>query len=143
MPTPFTQLFVHLVWATWDRLPMITTDLLPPICAAIAAKCTELRCRCIATGGVEDHIHVLVQCPPSIRVSELVGQLKGMSAHMVNATLQRSGSFRWQGSYGAFSISKRSVPRVSAYIQNRDARHGVHRLIPVLEQCSAPASDEL
>jgi hypothetical protein len=24
MRRPFTQLYVHLVWATWDRLPLIT-----------------------------------------------------------------------------------------------------------------------
>jgi hypothetical protein len=31
MRAPFARLFVHLVWATWDRLPLITPDIQPRI----------------------------------------------------------------------------------------------------------------
>jgi hypothetical protein len=33
----FTQLYIHCVWATWDRLPLITPDIQQVIYAAIIA----------------------------------------------------------------------------------------------------------
>ena len=74
MPGRFAQLYVHLVWATWDRLPTITSQLAPPLSAALTHKCGELHCRCMAVGGVEDHVHVLVQFSPSISIAQLVLQ---------------------------------------------------------------------
>mgnify|MGYP001795685387 FL=1 len=36
MPRNFTQLYLHSVWATWDRLPLVTPDIQDIIYAAIA-----------------------------------------------------------------------------------------------------------
>ena len=29
MRSPYTQLYLHIVWATWDRLPLITETIKP------------------------------------------------------------------------------------------------------------------
>ena len=31
--------------------------------------------------------------------------------------------FKWQGAYGAFTVSKSDVPRITAYIANQEAHH--------------------
>ncbi|MFQ5434598.1 MAG: hypothetical protein ACE5FD_06960 [Anaerolineae bacterium] len=38
MRAPYTQLYVHMVWATWDRLPLITKTIEPRLYAAIATN---------------------------------------------------------------------------------------------------------
>ncbi len=63
MRAPYTQLYPHCVWATWDRLPLITPNIEGRLYAAIAAKCLELKCDMIAIGGIEDHVHLLVRFP--------------------------------------------------------------------------------
>ncbi len=123
MPSPYTQLYVHLVWSTWDRMPAITVEIATRIYAALNAKCEEFKCRALAIGGVEDHVHMLVCLHPMVSVSRLVGELKGSSAHLVNHAIVPGGSFHWQGSYGAFSIAKRAVPRVNDYILNQAGRY--------------------
>lgn len=69
--------FVHLVWATWDRLPLITIPIQQEIYRAIGAKCEELHAELIALGGVEDHVHLLVRMPSTISIAEFSGQVKG------------------------------------------------------------------
>ncbi|WP_277876785.1 hypothetical protein [Trichocoleus sp. FACHB-69] len=35
----FTQLYLHFVWGTWDRLPLVTPDIQEVIYAAIVSQC--------------------------------------------------------------------------------------------------------
>ena len=56
MRRPYTQIYAHLVWATWDRLLLITSEIESRLHAAIAAKCRELDAEALAIGGVDDHV---------------------------------------------------------------------------------------
>ncbi len=134
MREPYTQLYVHLVWATWDRLPLITTNLEPRIYAAIAEKCRELKCLPIAIGGVEDHVHLLTRFHTTTAIATLVKEVKGMSSHLVTHAIMPESFFKWQGAYGAFTIRKSEVPTVKAYIENQKRRHAANHLLPELEE---------
>jgi putative transposase len=98
--TSFTQMYVHCVWATWNREPLITPAVQGMIYGAIVHQCEVLKCTVIAIGGIEDHVHLLVGFPPTLAVSELVKKVKGTSSHLVNS--KNDGFFKWQGAYGAF-----------------------------------------
>ena len=123
MHRPMCKLYVHLVWATWDRLPLIDGRIEPVIYASIAAKCRELRCTPLAIGGTADHVHVLVQIAPAVSVSRLAQEIKGSSSHLVTHQYVPEGSFRWQGSYAAFSVGERDVPRVRQYVEEQKRHH--------------------
>ncbi len=118
-----TQLYVHCVWATWDRLPLITPLIEPRLYAALATTCNQLECTPLAIGGVADHVHLLAEFYSTITIAQLVGQMKGSSAHLVTHILEPGSFFKWQGSYGAFTLSKRSLPSVRAYILDQKVRH--------------------
>ena len=131
---PFTQLYVHCVWATWDRLPLITPDYEAQIYASIAAKCRELGCEPLEIGGIEDHMHLLVQIPPTVAVSMLIKEVKGLSSHLMTHVLQPGVFFRWQGAYGAFSVSHDAMPHVVEYIRNQKTHHSEQRLLAEWER---------
>jgi hypothetical protein len=38
MSRNFTQLYLHCVWGTWDRLPLVTRDIQDIVYAAIAKR---------------------------------------------------------------------------------------------------------
>jgi len=134
----YTELYVHCVWSTWDRLPLITPDIEPQIYAALAAKCQELTCVPLAIGGIADHVHVLARIAPTLTIARLIGELKGSSSHLTTHALRPGAFFKWQGAYGAFTISKRSVVLVQAYILNQKTRHSTGSLLTDLEQSSNP-----
>jgi len=134
---PYTQLYVHLVWSTWDRLPILTGDLVRPVYACIKAECDKLKAQLIAIGGMSDHVHVLVRLPTTVAIATLVKQLKGSSSHLVNHELSVEGTFRWQEAYGAFTVSKSVGPTVRAYIRNQAEHHTQGTTDKNLEICWA------
>ena len=87
--------FVHLVWATWDRLPLLTGAVEREAHRAIKAKCGELGAEVLAIGGVEDHVHLLVRPLAMLAVADLVKHVKGASAHLVAQHLHPNQFFKW------------------------------------------------
>ena len=123
MKSPFTQLYLHCVWATWDRLPLMTPEIEQPVYAAILDKCGELKCPPLAIGGMPDHVHLLVGLHTTVAVAELLKQVKGASSHLVTHRLKPGEFFKWQGCYGAFTLAKDAVPVVRAYIECQKEHH--------------------
>ena len=41
MPTSYNQVFIHLIWGTWDRLPLIPASIETRLYACLADKCRE------------------------------------------------------------------------------------------------------
>ncbi len=83
MPDSCTHVYVHVVWATWDRLPLLTADIEDVVHRCISAKCEELGCGLVELGGTEDHRHALVRLHSTISVAVLAKGMKGASSHLV------------------------------------------------------------
>ncbi|OWY64360.1 transposase [cyanobacterium TDX16] len=133
MRANFTQLYVHCVWATWDRLPLITLDIQKLVYATIIRECEQLKCTVIAVGGIEDHIYLLTGFLPSINISDLIKQIKGSSSHFITHEIKPGEFFKWQGSYGAFTVSRNDIDSVANYIRNQTEHHLQKSIIPSWE----------
>ena len=125
MRRPYTQLYAHLVWATWDRLPLIKPEIESRLYAAIAAKCQELKAKPLAIGGVDNHVHLLVRFPTTLAIATLAKQVKGSSSHLVTHEVTPGEFFKWQGAYGAFTLNKDQVQTIRAYIQCQKEHHAI------------------
>ena len=133
MRTPFTQIYIHLIWSTWDRLPIVTSDIQPRIYALMLKKCKDMKCDPLAIGGINNHVHLLVHLNPAVSISELVKEVKGASSHLVNYQIKPGGDFKWQGAYMAYSIRKNEVEYLSAYIRNQAKHHAENSVLSELE----------
>lgn len=129
----YTQVYLHMVWATWDRKPLLTPEVRAVVYPGLLAECARLRSVPIAIGGVADHVHLLVRLPTTVTVAELAKQLKGSTAHLVNHRRLTPGPFRWQGGYGVFSVSRGNVPAVKRYVLRQEDHHKRGALTPALE----------
>ena len=133
MPRNQLNLYIHFVWSTWDRLPMISPNIERRLHRNIEASAKSLNCRVIAINGVQDHVHVLLSLPSTVTVADLVKKMKGTSSHFVNDQLRPQQYFKWQGSYGAFSVSRWDLPRIIEYIKRQKEHHAQERLWEALE----------
>jgi REP element-mobilizing transposase RayT len=102
--------------------------------AVLAHKCNEKECHPIAIGGTEDHVHVLVEVDPKVSPANLVQELKGISSHLMTHKVRPGEPFKWQAGYGAFSVSKRHVPQIKAYIENQERHHREGTVFEELER---------
>jgi putative transposase len=115
------QLFYHFIWSTKYRKPLVDLEIRKVVIKSIIAKSVELDSIVLAVNGIEDHFHLLVSASPTIAPSFLIGQIKGVSSHLV----RHLGwiDFSWQGEYGVKTVSESDVSKVMQYIQNQEEHH--------------------
>lgn len=139
----YWRLFYHITWSTKNRMLWIDPAWEASLHNVIAAKVTELRGMVYAVGGVEDHVHVVASVPPSIALSEFIGQVKGNSSHFVNHELKPDYHFSWQGQYGVVSFGGKQLDMVVKYVKNQRQHHGERTAIPFLETDVESSNPEL
>ena len=142
MRSPYTQLYLHLVWATWDRLPLITDLVEGCLYEALVEKCRDLKCVPLAIGGTADHVHLLMRLPTTITVADLAQAVKGSSSYLMTHRIMPGEFFKWQGAYGAFTLRKADVPEVKVYIGRQKAHHAAGTLREEWEQITVLDEDE-
>jgi len=79
--------------------------------------------KAIIVNGMADHIHAFVGVNPSMRISDLVRDIKNNSSKFINNRQFVKGRFAWQDGYGAFSYSQSHIKRVYDYILNQEVHH--------------------
>jgi putative transposase len=117
----YTNLLYHVVYATKERAPLITTTLRPRLHEYLGGTVRGLGGIPIEINGIADHVHLLVKLRPIISVSEFLSKLKSNSSGW--ARRQTAGRFAWQARYGAFTVSESQVHHVRKYIQNQEEHH--------------------
>lgn len=130
----YSEINLHLTWHTKTSAPLLT-----PSVEAIVHH--YLRGRCINTpgvyiheiGGTETHVHLCVTIPPTLLISEWVGQLKGSSSHEAN---QKMGHkvLDWQAGYGVVSFGTKDLEWVKRYVRNQKEHHAAGTIESRLER---------
>lgn len=132
----YCEINLHLVWHTKLSMPLLT-----PAVEAFVHR--YLRGKLIAwpgafvheIGGTENHVHVAVSIFPTILISDLVGQLKGSSAHEANRHFGPANKvLEWQAGYGVVSFGTAHLPWVTEYIRNQREHHGCGNIHDRLER---------
>ena len=118
----YCRVYVHLVWKTWDKLPLLQPDVVSIAYKVILSKAQDNSCPVLAIGGVEDHVHVVIRLHSTAQISKVVREMKSGSSHEINVA--RPGKFfEWQGSYGALSVSESALQTVIRYVENQADHH--------------------
>ncbi|HZP82753.1 MAG TPA: IS200/IS605 family transposase [Chthonomonadaceae bacterium] len=125
--------FLHFIWATHDRLPLITEEIERDLYRYISAVCRDDQCEVLAIGGMPDHVHLLVGLSNTISLADLMKHVKGGSSRFVTQKLKPGEWFAWQSSYAVFAVSPRDKKMVIGYIQNQKRHHAENTLWPEAE----------
>ena len=133
---------MHFVWATHDRLPLITPEIERRLYRYIEAICIEHKCPVLAIGGMPDHIHLLVAHSNTITFSDLMKHVKGSSSRFITTTLKPGEAFNWRPNYGAFAVSYEARDSVIAYIHNQKQHHANNDLWEFYEQTDEEVPDD-
>jgi putative transposase len=119
----YSQCWLHFIWATWKREPMITTDFAPKLSAYLtkyaATKRIFIKCNFVNP----EHVHALINLPTNQTIEGIANLLKGGSSRWIGQQKILEGHFYWGRGYGVFSVSQSDVPRVCKYIANQEEHH--------------------
>ena len=123
MPHSFNKIWIHAIWATKYRQPMIHRSVENNIYQFIAEQLRAQGCPVRIINGMPDHIHCLFLLSPQKSIAEVIKQIKGSSSHFINQTNLIVENFSWQTGYAAFSVSASIVEKVFHYIKNQKQHH--------------------
>jgi putative transposase len=116
----YAQNVVHVVFSTKDRRKAMDHELQPKLWAYVTGICRKLDIYVHSVGGMEDHIHLLIQIPPVLTLSKAVATIKSNSSRWAS---EEGHKFAWQQGYAAFSVSASVIPVVTRYIGNQEEHH--------------------
>jgi len=120
----YSEINLHITWHTKDNAPVLRDDIeaqLHHYLRGRAARTPEVVCR--AVGGTDDHVHLVVTAPPTLLVSEWIGEMKGASSHHINNVIVNRKVLEWQPGYGVVSFGTRDLPWVLNYVQDQREHH--------------------
>ncbi|BDI29750.1 transposase [Capsulimonas corticalis] len=139
-PRNSIHVYLHLVWGTYLRYPLITPDKEDALFRCIEAESIRLGCNVLATGGMPDHVHLAVTLPTPLSMAKLMQQVKGVSSAFARDQLYEGEFFGWQEGYGAFSFSQTQCDKVINYIKNQKQHHEQKTLWPSVEITTPPST---
>lgn len=123
------NLHVHLVFVTKYRRGVFTKAILDDMRGVFASICTDFEAELVEFDGEDDHVHLLVNYPPKVSVSNLVNSLKGVSSRMIRKKNYPSireklwGDALWSPSYFAGSCGSAPISVIRQYIEQQRTPH--------------------
>jgi putative transposase len=123
MPHSFNKIWIHAIWSTKERLPLIHPMVESKVYQFIAEQFREQGCPVRIINGMPDHVHCLFLLSPQKSIAEIVKQIKGSSSHYINQNNLISEKFAWQTGYATYSVSESVVDKVFQYIKKQKQHH--------------------
>ena len=119
----FVKIWIHAVWGTKNREPVLENAILESVCDHIKenAKLKSIFIECI--NGYSDHLHCLMLLNADTSISKQMQLIKGESSFWINKNKIIKGRFEWADEYFASSVSEDKLDIARAYIMNQQEHH--------------------
>jgi REP element-mobilizing transposase RayT len=119
----FRQILYHIVFRTKNSvktLPLTESEeLYRYIWGIIKNKSGKL----FRINGMEDHIHILSDLPPTIALADYLRDIKGSSSHWLKSNSQFPAFDGWAEGYAALTYSWRNKGMIVEYIRDQREHH--------------------
>jgi REP element-mobilizing transposase RayT len=116
----YPNILIHCVFSTKARKDLIPMELMPQLCKYFAGIGRNRGMPVLASGGISNHVHLLIALPPDVPVAKAVQILKANSSRWLH---EHGLEFAWQEGYGAFSVSSSNRDVVKGYIEHQPEHH--------------------
>ncbi len=125
-----TRLTVHIVWVTKYRYHVLKGEIQTRCRELIIQICDSEDVRILKGVVSKDHVHMLIEYPPSKSVSDLVKRMKGRTSRLLQQEYPELkkrywGKHFWAIGYGAWSTGNMSEALVEEYLEHH--RHPSNR----------------
>lgn len=119
----FTSIWIHLVWSTKNREPLIYKHIKYKLYDQIRKISYDKGYHLDFINGIEDHVHLLISLDPKFAISDMVKNIKGLSWEWMRKKKLIEEYFSWQDGYSGFSVSPQHINKIRNYIKNQEQHH--------------------
>ncbi|KAA9340205.1 IS200/IS605 family transposase [Adhaeribacter soli] len=121
---PFVKVYIHFVWSTKNREPLLTTrEIREKVWRHIYEYAKEKGIYIDFINGYAEHCHCLVSLGVDQSISKIMNLLKGESSFWINQKGFCDEKFEWQNDYYAVSVSESMLEKVRNYIRKQEEHH--------------------
>jgi putative transposase len=122
------NMHVHLVFVTKYRKDVFTKSMLDAMKGMFEKVCLDFEAELTEFNGEDDHVHLLINYPPKVAVSNLVNSLKGVSSRHLRKEFPEIKNKLWCGSlwspsYFASSCGGAPLEIIKQYIEQQQTPH--------------------
>ena len=112
----YSEINLHVVWHVKENSPILKDDIEMQLHRFLRGKAVQEKgAFWYDSGGTDDHVHLVVSIPPTIQISEWIGQLKGGSSHFI-------------------SFGTKDLPWVLEYVRSQRKHHAAGKIHDRLER---------
>lgn len=130
----YHEIFLHLNWHTKLSMALLNSRLEQQVYRSVTSRIDGTKGVWIhGIGGTETHIHLAINIEPTVRISELVQNLKGGSSHDINSETNDK-LIQWQRGYGVVSFGRSNLSWVLDYIARQKEHHAAGQVHDRLER---------
>ena len=122
MASTYLSLHYHLIFCTKHRQPLIAPQWRSRLHEYLGGTIAGLDGIPQGTGGVADHVHMLVGLKATHCLADVLRELKKASSAWIHEQIGLA-AFAWQEGYAAFTVSAPSRPAIQNYIANQEEHH--------------------
>jgi REP element-mobilizing transposase RayT len=123
MPQSLSKIYLHIIFSTQDRKPLLFQELQEELYSYLASACNAHGSYASKIGGTTNHVHVATTLPRTISVSKLLEEIKKSSSKWIKTKDTRLNTFSWQKGYGAFSVGQSQLKSLIDYIRHQETHH--------------------
>ncbi len=139
----YAEINLHITWHTKDNAPVLVDNVEDRVHRYIMRRAIQTEGVVVhEINGIPDHIHLAVTVPPTVPISDWIGELKGASAHYINHEICNRKVLAWQTGYGVVSFGTKDLPWVVAYIRNHESHHSAGTAQNRLERIARLEDDD-
>jgi len=120
---PFIRVWIHAVWSTKNREPLLTAEIRKAVFDHILTNAKSKDIFISAINGYTDHVHCLISLGSEQTISKVIQLIKGESSFWINKTGLTPQKFEWQDEYFSVSISESQLEKVRGYIDRQEEHH--------------------
>lgn len=114
-------LHAHLVFVTKYRRGVLKPAHLAAMRPILADVCADFGAELVEFNGEDDHVHLLIEYPPTVALSRLVNSLKGVSSRRLRQRyrLRTHRDHLWSPSYFAASCGGAPLAIIRQYVEQQ------------------------
>ena len=116
-------LYIHVIWCVACREALLTRPVRRVLFMQMQKEAAEKGIKIVVMGGVEDHVHCLLQLMPAQNLAQVVRTIRSSSTDWVNGNKLLANAFAWEEGYAAYSVSPSGIAAVMDYINKQKEVH--------------------
>lgn len=120
-----TSLHAHLVFVTRYRRGFLDQDAICRLRESFEKVSMDFGAQLVECNGEADHVHILVEYPPTVQMSKLVNSMKGVGSRVLlrdrSDLRQHCPNGLWSPSYFAASCGGAPLGIIQDYVRNQRA----------------------